>query len=308
MGLVGGGFLRLFQTFLYALAFAASGIVLGFYSYFLAVLSNRDETILKQWKAVEGISGIAVVYTIFAILLTCCLGGISFFAFVAILLNFAFVGGFVAIAVLTRHGVQKCTGFVNTPLGNGQANQGSGFGSNGFGTGSNQNTTYQVTYGTACKYNKAVFACAIIAAFLFLVLGFTQLLLVRSHKKDKRYGPSPANNYTSGTGSRGRFWQRNKRGHAGDAAAAGAIGGTAAAHHHHSHNRDPEMAGVDTRPSHDTAFTGSTVAGTHNHTLAKDEPVGHSTHGRYYTQPEGTGVNPHGYDQTANTAAPARNF
>ncbi|GAM83473.1 hypothetical protein ANO11243_014610 [Dothideomycetidae sp. 11243] len=327
MGALGGGFLRLFQTFLYLVAFGAASVVLGFFSYFLAVLSNRNEYISKDWKAVEGISGVAVVYTIFAVLLTCCLGGVSFFGFIAVILNVLFCGGFIAIAILTRQGAHKCAGTVNTPLGSGNVHDGSGFGSNGFGTGNNEKVTYQVTYGTACRYNKAVFACAIIGAGIFLILALVQIALVRHHKKEKAYGPSPANNYTSGSAGRRKFWNR-KRG-AETAAGAGAIGGAAAAHHHHNHTaatRDTEMGVVDNRPSHDTGFTGSTVANG-NTTLAKDETAGHhahsASHGRYFTQPEGSGVNPYGYDQgtnhtvtapgynTANTTAtapPARNF
>jgi hypothetical protein len=84
MALIKGGFLRLFQTFLYLLAFLCAAIVLGIYSYFLATIADRNGNIMTWVKAVEGISGAAVLYTIFATLLTCCLGGISFLAFTAI--------------------------------------------------------------------------------------------------------------------------------------------------------------------------------------------------------------------------------
>lgn len=45
MGLVKGGFLRLFQTALYALAFCCSAISLGIFSYFLATLADRDRPV-----------------------------------------------------------------------------------------------------------------------------------------------------------------------------------------------------------------------------------------------------------------------
>lgn len=311
MGALGGGALRLFQTFLYALAFCCSAIVIGFYSYFLAILSDRHEYISKDWKAVEGISGIAVVYTIFAVLLTCFLGGVSFFAFVAVVLDVLFVGAFIAVAILTRSGAHSCSGTVTTPIGTGLSTSKSGYGSGGFGTSSTENTTYSVSLGLACRYNKAVFAVSIIAAFLFLFLALVQVALVRHHKKEKRFGPSPANNYTSGSGKR-RFWNRKREG----AAVGGAAAGTAAYEHHHHKNtatRDPEMGAVDTRPSHDTAYTGSTMAPPvqHGTGIVKDaEPVGntthhhhgHSTHGGYYTQPEGTGVNPYGYNNNNTNA------
>ena len=67
-------------------------------------------------KAVEGIAGAAVIYTAFATLMTCFLGGLTFFALLAILLDLCFLGAFVAIAVLARGGVH--TNAVNSPLGN----------------------------------------------------------------------------------------------------------------------------------------------------------------------------------------------
>jgi hypothetical protein len=34
--------------------------------------------------------------------------------------------------------------------------------------------------------------------------------MARTHQREKRFGPSPANGYTYGS-RRGRFWRRNKR-------------------------------------------------------------------------------------------------
>jgi hypothetical protein len=34
--------------------------------------------------------------------------------------------------------------------------------------------------------------------------------MARSHKREKRFGPSPANGYTSGS-TRRRFWRRNNK-------------------------------------------------------------------------------------------------
>lgn len=165
MAKLGGAALRIFETVLYALTFCCAGIILGFYSYFLAVLSDRNAPMSNSAKAVEGISGAAVLFLIFAIVLTCFLGGIRFFAFLAIALDILFAAGFIAIAVLTRDGVRSCTGDdVRSPLGNGNANSRGSFGSNGFGTGENENVTYSVSVGTACNYNKVCFAVAIIGA------------------------------------------------------------------------------------------------------------------------------------------------
>ncbi|EME48691.1 hypothetical protein DOTSEDRAFT_67657 [Dothistroma septosporum NZE10] len=288
MGIFKGGALRLFQTFLYALEFCCAAVCIGVFSYFLAVLADRDTGIATQWKAVEGISGAAVLYLIFAVLLTCCLGGISIFAFIAIALDVCFVGGMIAIAVLTRHGASKCSGFVRTPLGDGPATtDSSGYGN--FGTGQNENLTYAVSLRTACKLNTAVFAVSIIAAFLFLITAGLQVALVRHHKKEKRYGPSPSNNYTSGFGKK-KFWQRKPKDTTIRDTELGA-GGLAA-------------PGPDMRPSHETGLTGSTVGNTGTFDKTVHEPAG--AHTGYYTQPQGAGVNPYGYD--ARTTGTATNY
>lgn len=48
-------------------------------------------------------------------------------------------------------------------------------------------------------------------SFFFLVAALIQLLLHREHRRDKRYGPSPANNYTSGAGRRAGLFRRKNR-------------------------------------------------------------------------------------------------
>ena len=256
---------------------------------FLSVLAERNIHIPTWEKAVEGISGAAVVYLIFATILTCCLGGISFLAILAIVLDLLFCAGMVAIAVLTRDGAHSCKGLVQTPLGNGQASQDNGFGGNGFGSGTGENVTYAVHLGLACRYNKAVFAVSIIAAILFLCTAASQIMLLRHHKKEKRYGPSPSNNYTSGKGS--RFGRKKaspttmKQAEAGN----GGYASTAPVAHNNQ-----------------TAYTGTTAAPSSGYTY--DRPTGNQpnalppqgTHGGYYTAPTGTAAhNPYGYNNTS---------
>ncbi|KAF2858137.1 hypothetical protein K470DRAFT_221939 [Piedraia hortae CBS 480.64] len=317
MGLFKGGFLRILETLLYTLAFCCSAIILGIYSYFLSVLADRKGKIQTWKKVVEGLSGAATLYLLFAVVLTCALGGMPFFAFIAIILDILFFIAMIVMAVLLRHGAGSCKGQVNTPLGNGQANSNTGGwggrdGKGGFGTGGNNNLTYSVKLGTACRLNKAAFAVSLIGALLFFLAAVLQIALVRQHKKHKRYGPSPANNYTSGPGKRhGLFGKKKKATHdaeLGTAGTAGAVGaGTGAGLAAPAH----EM-----RPSADTAYTGTTMAP--NNGATYDKPAGHGlfhhgaeqqapvnnsvaepamgTHGGYYTQPQGTGVNPYGYE------------
>lgn len=211
---IGGLFLRLGGIVLRGLEFCASAVALGIFSYFLAVLADNNLVIARWKQAVEGMSGAAVLYTIFGLVFTLCLGGNAFFGFLAIVLDICFAGCFIAIAILTRHGAGSCSGYVRTPLGDGQADSGStGYGANGFGFGDNQNATYFPNLHTACRLNTAVFAVSIINIFLFLITAAYQVALVRHHRKEKRFGPSPSNNYTKGSGHRGFFWNKNKRVH-----------------------------------------------------------------------------------------------
>ncbi|KAL5118937.1 hypothetical protein ACEQ8H_003066 [Pleosporales sp. CAS-2024a] len=280
---IGGAILRFGATLIYALAFCCAAIILGIYSYFLAAQADRDVNIPRWQQAVEGLSGAIVLYTIFAVLLTCCLGGKKIFAFLGILLDLLCCGAMVAIAVLTRHGASSCSGYVRTPLGNGDARLRQGFSNNGRG----DRVIYAASLGTVCRLNKVCFAVAIVGAqvnLLFLVSIPFQLFMTKHHAKEKRYGPGPSNGYTKGSGK--KFWQRNQRNRGvGDpevAAAPVAAGGLAAPMAH------------DMRPSHDTAYTGSTVAAPgvddhhHHHHKKTNGLLGPSLAGGYHTAPTGT--------------------
>lgn len=253
---LGGAVLRFGQTGLRIIQFCCAAIVLGIYSYFLAVLSKHDMTIPTWEKAVEGMAGAATLYTIFGILFTLCLGGVRVLAFTAIFLDICFAGCFAAIAYFTRHGASRCTGLVNTPIGNGLATEeapGAG------------------DFGYACSLNTACFAVSIGAIFLFLISAVVQFMLARHHQKEKRFGPSPTNNYTKGS-RKAPFWKRNRKTHSTRDAEIAAAG-------HHT-------AGPGFRHSHETGMTGSTMHG--GHMPATSEPK--------YGQP-GYGMN--GYNAPA---------
>ena len=78
-------------------------------------LKHHDHSIPTWMKAVEGMSGGAVIYTGFAVILVCFLGGITFFTLLGVLLDLLFCAAFVAIAVLARAGAKTCTG-ARSPL------------------------------------------------------------------------------------------------------------------------------------------------------------------------------------------------
>jgi len=227
---LGGLILRFGQTGLRVLEFGCAAVILGIYSYFLAVLADKNIHIPTWEKAVTGMSGAATLYTIFGILFTLLLGGVSFFAAIAVFLDICFVGCFVAITYYTRQGAHSCRGIVNTPLGTGL---------------DSQDAPGAGDWGYVCRLNTACFAVAIINIFLFLLTAGGQMLLARHHKREKRFGPSPANNYTAGTG-RQPFWKRRGRtGNTRDAEmASGALTG---------HQNDVQ------RPSDDTYVTGTTA-------------------------------------------------
>lgn len=223
---IGGVLLRFGGVGLRVLEFACAAIVLGIYSYFLAVLSRHDLVIPTWQKAVEGMSGAGVLYTIFGVILTLCLGGIAVFGYLAVVLDILFAGCFAAIAYYARHGANSCSGIVNTPLGRAP---------------SNQEAPGAGDYGYVCSLNTAVFAVSIVNIFLFLITAGWSILLVKHHKKEKAFGPSPSNNYTSGAGKR-KFWQRKSKTPKGTRDAEMATAHTAG-HNRVSHETQSTMVG-----------------------------------------------------------------
>lgn len=163
MGL-GSVVLRILANGIRVLQFLAGGVMLGIFSYFLAVLSNHHLPIATWIRAVEGLAGAATLYGLLGSILTICLAGVLFFGVVGMVLDICFIGAMVAIAVMTRHGTQSCSGYVNTPLGSGPSNSNAlGYGDNGFGFGKDQTVTYLPRLGLACRLEKTVFALSIIS-------------------------------------------------------------------------------------------------------------------------------------------------
>ena len=160
MGAFAGSALRFLTTAVYFVCFCCAAIILGIYSYFLAVLSDRGALITRDEKAIEGLSGVAVIYTIFAVILTCFLGGVRFFAFLGVVLDFCFIGAFIALAILLRDGDSSCSGVVTTPLATGPAVDGAS--GAGYSSPSGNQITYAVNQYHACKLNTACFAVAIV--------------------------------------------------------------------------------------------------------------------------------------------------
>ncbi|KAF5025919.1 hypothetical protein F66182_2038 [Fusarium sp. NRRL 66182] len=199
MGAGSGTALKFLQWFIRGIQFACAALILAIYSYFLATLHNHNLAISNTIRAVEGISGIAVLYTAAALLLLCCLAGRTFSSFLAIVLDVAFVGAFIYVAVANKGGASSCSGYLDTPFGRGRAGN-TAEGSDGF--------TALPSYRTACRLQSACLAVAIIAIIFFVLSILVEVALARHHRKEKRFGPGPANDYTSGYGAKGGFFSR----------------------------------------------------------------------------------------------------
>ncbi|KAF4119628.1 hypothetical protein GMORB2_4537 [Geosmithia morbida] len=205
MGAKSGVALKSLQWFFRGIEFLAAVLILAVYSYFLATLDNHGLNITKTHRAVEGISGAGALYTLIGLILLCCLAGIAFFSFLAIVLDIAFAGAFIYVAWANRSGAGSCNGYLDTPFGRGQGSS-TASGDDGF--------TPLPSFRTACRLQTACLAVAIISTVFFLISALLEVALVRHHRKAKRYGPGPGNDYTSGYGRKpgffGRF-RRNKR-------------------------------------------------------------------------------------------------
>jgi hypothetical protein len=222
MGAKSGFALKFLQWFIRGIQFCCSAVVLALFSYFLAALHNHNLNIPTWTKAVEGISGGGVLYTIIGLLLLCCLAGHPFTSFIAIFLDVCFIGAFIYVAVANRAGASSCRGTVDTVFGTGDANTQVTSNTDGF--------TNLPTYREACQMETACLAVAIVAVYviptelsfaltrtltafsIFFILSIlVEFVLVRHRRKEQRFGPSPANTYTSGYGRRNKFMGLFKR-------------------------------------------------------------------------------------------------
>lgn len=205
MGARTGFGLKFLQWFFRGIQFCCSAIILAIYSYFLATLHNHNLPIATSLRAVEGISGAGTLYTGLALLMLCCLAGHTLTAFLAVVLDIAFIGAYIYVAIANKNGAGSCTGVLDTPFGKGQSSST---------VEANSGFTKLPSFHTACRLQSASLAVAIIAIIFFVFSILMEFALTRHHQKEKRYGPSPQNDYTSGSGRRktggffGRFFGR----------------------------------------------------------------------------------------------------
>ncbi|KAI2621717.1 hypothetical protein GGR54DRAFT_599489 [Hypoxylon sp. NC1633] len=188
MGSSSGLMLRGLQWIIRGIQFCCCALVLALFSYFLATLAHRGSSIQTWIRAVEGISGIGLIYAALGLLLVCCLAGHLLTSSIMILLDLCLVGAFIYVASANRVGASNCNGRPDTALGAGNSTD----------KPNNENPSY----GTACRMQSACFAVSIVAIVMFIISALLEMALIRHRRKERRFGPSPANNYTSGYGKR----------------------------------------------------------------------------------------------------------
>lgn len=211
--------LKSLQFFLRLIVFLCSLTVLAIYSYFLATLKRHDLTIQTWVRAVEGLSGSAALYSLVGLLLLWCLAGHTMASAVALFLDICFIVCFIYIAAANRAGASSCNGdAIKTPFGTSAADTKTVTNTNG-------DVVKTITFHTACKLETACLAVAVIAALFLVFAFFTEILLARNHRKEKKFGPGPNNNYTSGSGKRrlGLFGFKRKQANANVAADPNAL-------------------------------------------------------------------------------------
>lgn len=149
---LGKGFaLKFLQWIIRAIQLGCAAVALGIFAYFLASLHNRDLYIDNHLRAVTGISGAAVLYTLLGLLLLCCLAGFAFTSFIAIILDIAFVGAFIYVAYQNRFGLSSCGSYADTQYVRGNS------------IADIQNASGLPSYQTTCRMQRAVFSVSIIA-------------------------------------------------------------------------------------------------------------------------------------------------
>jgi len=187
--------LKFVQWFLRGIQFCCAALILAIFSYFLATLHNHNLPIATWIRAVEGISGAAVLYTLTGLLLLCCLAGHPFSSGIAIILDICFAAAFIYVASANRGGAGSCRGTVDTAFGTGNADT-------NVSDDGNQGFTNLPSFRQACQMQTACLAVAIVALLFFLLSAVVEVALVRHRRKERAFGPSPANDYTSGYGKK----------------------------------------------------------------------------------------------------------
>ncbi|KAF3905932.1 hypothetical protein ABW21_db0201000 [Orbilia brochopaga] len=155
----------------------------GCTTYFIVKLSDRNQ-ITGKALAVEIISAAGFLWASFVLVFSICLLQKSFFQYFTVLGDLLFIGGFVAVTILLRDAWNGACNSRRQPVPWLER------------AGDNISTN--------CQLVKGIFIVSIALSVLFLLSVLTSFLAHRHAKKERAFGPSPSNNYTSGRGKRSR--------------------------------------------------------------------------------------------------------
>lgn len=172
MGARTGTALRLAQWFTRAIEFCCAALILAIFSYFLATLTSHSLTIAQWIRAVEGIAGAAVIYTILTLLLLFCAAGHPVLSSIFIFLDICFAGAFIYLAATNRDGASSCDGDVNTPLGRGDS------AANTVENGQGGVITIGPSLQQACKMQSACLAVSIVGMLVTTHLSCPLILVI----------------------------------------------------------------------------------------------------------------------------------
>lgn len=161
MGAHTGSALRALKFFLRIIQFLCAALILAIFSYFLATLANHGLPTATWIRAVEGIAGVAVLYTALCILAVCCFPAVKpFTSFLSMVLDVCFAAAFIYVASANKGGSASCTsGFVDTPFGSGDA-------STGVVEGATDGWTALPSLRQACQMETACLAVSVVALFV----------------------------------------------------------------------------------------------------------------------------------------------
>ena len=162
MGARTGTALRALKFFLRAVQFACAAIILSLFSYFLATLANHNLPTASWIRAVEAISGSAVLYVALSVVAAIWFASATvrpLSALVSLTLDASFGIAFIYVAAANKGGSGGCTGYVETPFGNGDADTGVVTGTGGW--------TALPSLRQACQMQTACLAVAVVGLYVF---------------------------------------------------------------------------------------------------------------------------------------------
>jgi hypothetical protein len=161
MGARTGTALRTLKFFLRAVQFACAAIILSLFSYFLATLANHNLPTASWIRAVEAISGSAVLYVVLSVVAAIWFASATvrpLSALVSLTLDASFSIAFIYVAAANKGGSGSCTGYVETPFGNGDADTGVVTGTGGW--------TALPSLRQACQMQTACLAVAVVGLYV----------------------------------------------------------------------------------------------------------------------------------------------